>query len=515
MHGAHKLVVHAFDNGKPLDSLPPSYQVQYIKAYLADLGATSVVEERAYFDRDYLDEFSAFYGTSARGYPNACRRLHFFSGKPVTRPRLRSLLRGGTRTHNEFQSSYLGFSVLRPIPSAPLGRTVLRWYSDPNPNLPRVTKPSRRYVSHLCGVPLSVDGLAWQQQDAAVGACATVGLWTMFHSSAFDARHAVPTTAAITRAANRTAAQGRRVFPSSGLTFAQLAEAIKENGLAPLVFSGNTTSKTGELVGFTVDRFAASCAALLRSGYPALLAGHLDGVGLHAVCAVGFRDAGPTTAPAGDIGLQDSNVEYLYVHDDNLGPGVRSRISIDSARGVTVLRPEPPKPWNPALGREPSRAYGTFVPTQIVAATHQEIRTAPDALHAQGIQKCRLLRSAIRALFAPRTVQFYLTFGARFIRLADYLGEELQRTLGAGPELAAVRLALSEKVAPMGLHLGVVRVALDGSTPFADILFDCTDNHRTNPVFATVCFNPAAESAVRLIQQAAPDEPFGQMVPAY
>ncbi len=63
----------------PLVRLGGSTQVDYVRCYLDDLGAEAVLEEPSYFDRDYLSEFAAFYSTSARGYPNRCRRLHFFS----------------------------------------------------------------------------------------------------------------------------------------------------------------------------------------------------------------------------------------------------------------------------------------------------------------------------------------------------------------------------------------------------------------------------------------------------
>ncbi len=138
------------------------------------------------------------------------------------------------------QDGYLGFVVLRPIPTARLGRTVLAWYPDPHERTtPRVTKPSRAYDCHIAGMTLRVNGIAWQQQDTDVSACATVALWSMLHSSAFDAHHAIPTTADITRYAHRTASLGSRVFPSDGLTVEQAGEAIKESGLEPEIVAGD------------------------------------------------------------------------------------------------------------------------------------------------------------------------------------------------------------------------------------------------------------------------------------
>ena len=76
-----ELEVYDFADRDPFDGLTDSPQLRYVRSYLADLSAKTVVEEPYYFDRDYLAEFSSFYSTSAVGYPNVCRRLHFFSSE--------------------------------------------------------------------------------------------------------------------------------------------------------------------------------------------------------------------------------------------------------------------------------------------------------------------------------------------------------------------------------------------------------------------------------------------------
>lgn len=42
-------------------------QAVYLRHYLADQDAKTVLVEPAYFDRDFLSEFAAFYGVSSRG----------------------------------------------------------------------------------------------------------------------------------------------------------------------------------------------------------------------------------------------------------------------------------------------------------------------------------------------------------------------------------------------------------------------------------------------------------------
>src|SRR6185437_13046052 len=107
--------------------------------------------------------------------------------------------------------------------------------------------------------------------------------------------HALPTTAAVTRAAHRTASLGDRIFPSTGLTVLQLREAIKEYGLAPAVVPGDKVVSGRPR--FSRERFCSSLSVLLSSGYPAILEVEVNGSG-HAVCVVGFRpSASPAVAP--------------------------------------------------------------------------------------------------------------------------------------------------------------------------------------------------------------------------
>ena len=71
-----------------------SSQALYIKRYLQHLGATRIVLEQNYFDRDYLEEFASFYSKSSRGYSNSCKRAHFFKDEYVTRELFTKALKG-------------------------------------------------------------------------------------------------------------------------------------------------------------------------------------------------------------------------------------------------------------------------------------------------------------------------------------------------------------------------------------------------------------------------------------
>ncbi len=508
MHEPASLRLWRFGSNDPLLQAPiPTRQINYLRRYLGELGATSVIEEPLYFDRDYLAEFSAFYAASASGYPNVCRRLHFFSGSTVDRARLRRLLGGSERLRRQLQQQYLGFTVIRPIPKAPIGRTVLSWYPDQTPTTPRIISPARDYITHIAGIPFKVTGLAWQQQDTGVGACATIALWSMLHSSAFDVRYAIPTTASVTSLAHKTAPYGARVFPSKGLNIFQILEAIKALGLAPLLLEGDCPVPNTGLVGFSRERFSVICSSLVRSKYPVLIAGQLLGSSQsqdsdHAMCVVGFRETAPPPVPPNQHAFQDAAVQYLYLHDDNIGPNVRFRIASSSATPPVII--EPSEPSSGTSGSlHPTSNYPSFRPQQMVVAVQPDVRTEPDTLRGVAAELALGIVTSLNALSQQHGAPpVGVTTSMKVIRLAEYLGPELGRTLGEGtPVLSRVRLELVEKVAPMSLYLGLIRIGL-GPQPLVDVLLDTTDTDLNIKPFAYVTYADGARNAVSALCQA-------------
>ncbi|MFK7893146.1 MAG: hypothetical protein AB8B63_20195 [Granulosicoccus sp.] len=498
MHSAASLIFRRFDESFTED-YPASRQFSYLYCYLRDLGAVSILEEPHYFDRDYLSEFAAFYSVSSRGYSNTCRRLHFFSTS-VSRETFTAAVSNDAVANSNLQQAYLGFTIIRPITATPLGCTVLRWYPVKAHETRRITNPCRQYRSHVAGITLSVYGLAWQQQDTAVGACATIGLWSMLHSSSFDNDRTAPTTAEITEAANMTAATGARVFPSDGLTIIQLLEAIKRYRLAPFAISGDirpdglslSNGSVEGSAGFSRERFSSTCASFIRSGYPILVIGLSVGVGRHAVCMTGFRELPPGTIEPSAVKAADESIQHVYIHDDNLGPNVRFAVHTRSQFGQVSLIPDPPAAKRVEGNRSPTLGHPPFIPQQIVVCTHEELRTSPDKLHGKGLaigaafarEMNRLLKLADRDLRG-------VSYSCRFMLIREYLGNELgsmYQSPASGALLGRIRLELTERVVPMSKHVGVVRLSLQDATPVLDVLFDTSDSDLNHPVFAHVTF---------------------------
>lgn len=296
----------------------PPVQLSYLGSYLDSLGCKTIIIEEHYVDRDYINDVAAFYSRSLRDYPNYCRRLHFFTAS-FDDGRWRKLVLEANQDDKQaaeqvLAQAYLGFIVVRPLAGSPVGRTVLKTHPTVTPEgLTRSFGAIRDYSVHLAGFSLNVRGLAFQQQDRGVSACATTALWSSIHKVAPLEGLAIPTPAEITEAASRYFLAGGRSLPSEGLTIHQICEATRAAGLAPLVIpSVSPEQDRAQLLGYTSSGLAPILALRPTSGAA-------DG---HAVCCVGIKLGNVQPQPDDKLHYRDAAtaVESIYVHDDRLGP---------------------------------------------------------------------------------------------------------------------------------------------------------------------------------------------------
>lgn len=177
------------------DVVRAKQHVGYFREYFDHIGCRSIVVELEYVDRDYLEDFAAYYVRCFEGYPRFCVRLHFFAGKFGAAKFKRVLLH--TRSTAEL-GLYLGFVVVRPLPETIIGRTCLATYEPENGR--RYYPAIRTYDVNLFGISLQVSTLAFQEQDQVVAACATSALWSGFQATARLFQHPIysPVTMACT-----------------------------------------------------------------------------------------------------------------------------------------------------------------------------------------------------------------------------------------------------------------------------------------------------------------------------
>ncbi|MBK8270384.1 MAG: hypothetical protein IPK83_19650 [Planctomycetes bacterium] len=289
-------------------------QIRYISEYVVKLGAKSVAIENHYIDRYHMEDHSVFYSKSLFPFPNFCRRVHFFNVDQATvRRRLQGLLVTGLAkgldelqvASKEFcESTYLGFTIIKPLTGSPVGRTVLRPYpevpEDHSTGFRRDFGAVREYSLHLFGVELTVRGLAFQQQDVGVSACATTAIWSAMQKMRDHEDIAAFTPAQITILASRYSLPFGRSMPSEGLSLDQMCQATQALGAAPNVV------RTSDFA-----TFKSYLHTTLRSGFAPILILEST-IGRHAVAVAGMKLSVKSLRPAMTTSSSPVNVSSVY-----------------------------------------------------------------------------------------------------------------------------------------------------------------------------------------------------------
>src|SRR4051794_1175937 len=99
--------------------------------------------------------------------------------------------------------------VIRPLPQAVIGRTVLKVGTHTNGS--DSLTGTRTYRAHLCGMEFRVKSLAFQEQDTVMAACATVSVWSCLQKAGELFSTPMPRPAEITKAAGTDANAGRSI----------------------------------------------------------------------------------------------------------------------------------------------------------------------------------------------------------------------------------------------------------------------------------------------------------------
>lgn len=296
---------------------PGQRAVAELIAHLRRLGAKSYLLEKPYIDRDYSAEYQTFYAQTFKTYARHCRRIHFFRDDIRSIHAMADWVKRADELERTRHRSYLGFSVLRPLPRAPLGRTVLMPHVSV-PGVEAVITARAKFRANLLGAELEVTGAPFVQQDQRVGACAQAAIW--MGARHMHARHGYDhfTVAEITRYAAPTGAEESASLPAGSefLMSDAITRAIREMGYQPLCFE-----KSSDI--------ARSVLPYVESGLPVIIGVELPASGLgHAFTAIG-RVFAPSTAGHGD---PKAFVPALVVHDDQAGPYLFMPLTKTSAK---------------------------------------------------------------------------------------------------------------------------------------------------------------------------------------
>jgi len=372
-----QLAKHAHD-GDAAGLLAEKRHPAYLHDYLASIGVRTLVVETEYVDRDYLEDYSAYYVRSFQPYHRFCTRIHFF-GDDLTQTQLDGII-DGTATSaavRRFRESYCGFLVVRPLPQRIIGRTCIRTYEEGHRAGGRRFPVLVPYEAHLAGLTLGVPSVAYQEQDAGVAACATSALWSAFQVTARRFGHAIMPPVAITRAATDRALPEGRVFPSPGLSLGEMCLACHAMSLEAEVVA---------LQGQREELLAGVIYSYVSGGLPVIMLVELVDrsntkrqIGMHAVTICGMSLVAQRCGV-----LRSARVDKVYAHYDQIGPFARMAIERAVVQSridqQTVERQVFTTSWGDSAGRSGTVDNVVAVPVFALVPVYHKIRVGAPAV---------------------------------------------------------------------------------------------------------------------------------------
>ncbi len=458
----------------------------YFDEYFGKLRAKTIVVESPYTDGDFLDDYAAYYVRCLGKYKSRCVRLHFFK-VPFRDNELRSAAKRRSARLNErtLQKAYLGFIVVKPLPETVVGRTCLKTYPE---GKRRHYAATRRYDVHLLGFKLTVESLAFQEQDRVAAACATSAIWSVLQGTGVLFQHEITSPVEITKKATEHVRDATREFPNDGLYPEQMADAIRSAGLTPVL--------TGVA---EADTLKATAYAYLKAGIPILLnaalydtskndkdTGGPELVGVHAVAVTGFRTglAKPHPYPGTETLLRSSKISELYVHDDQVGPFARLTFGTPPITFTNKLQKiiGHLKDISLTMGSSWPGADGTlakgrkigpirFAPEALILPLYHKIRIGFHTVLCEALS-CDLAIELIRAAY-PGLISKRLEWEV-FLTTVGETKSDIQACLTLPPDQ---RWAVLEAELPRFIWRVI---AQDCGVPVLEFLYDATDIEQGN-----------------------------------
>jgi hypothetical protein len=447
------------------DEIRAKRHTEYFDHYLKKLEAKTLLVERNYIDRDFLEDYAAYYVRCFPEYRKTCIRIHVFR-EEFTKDAIQACL-SGDETHlkvGDLKGAYLGFLVIKPLPQTVIGRTCLTTYSD---NKTRHFPATREFEANLYGIRLGVvKTLPFQEQDSVVAACATSALWTLFQATSREFQHQLLTPIEITRAATHLLPTESRVIPNQGLSTHMMAHAIKSVNLEPFLIR----VAEGKVLHAAIYSYVHARIPLILG---IDLVEHVSGVryarmGKHALAIVGYNLGGlPTPLSMSGLVLRSSRIDKIYVHDDQIGPF--ARMELDRKRVEVEY---------PGL---PVREYDSLSTSWFPDHGAGDVRAVPDILLVPLYHKVRLTWEwALKRVteFNEALVQFTKVVPALklhnlewdvYLTTVNEVREELRQT----PNIAAAA-RFSAVTWPMPRFIWRA-TALRDDVPVIDVLYDATD----------------------------------------
>lgn len=474
----------------------------FYKDYLQTLDAKTLVVEKQYIDKDFLNDYANYYVKCFHKYERFCTRLHFFSCE-MTQDDFNNVLTDFhvfQANHQMLQENYLGYMVVKNLPQSIIGKTCLKCYpKGDNRYFPATVK----HKVHLAGIPLCIETLPFQEQDSVVAACATSSLWSMFYGTGELFHHSIPSPYEITKAATQDFPVSSRAFPNHGLSLEMMAKAINKVGLEPLCISAGSEVLTKAII-----------YAYLKAHLPVMLGTKLinritQRADRHAVIIVGYNydehkqiDCVYQQQNEGyPLKLRASNISKIYVHDDQVGPFARmefGQIGFDIDMFGNIIKDQNDSIYHrwvltTSYGIENGQKIYHAIPEALLIPTYHKIRIPFESILRQVYE------------FNHLFVAFSMFLDIEKIkRMADGLSWEIFLTNINEFKYSIIsdeRLSKEEKLRITNSRyprfLWRVKVYSSSENIF-DLIFDATDIEQNEYMKETVVYN---QDAIEMMQQ--------------
>lgn len=463
------------------DSVLDKCHFDYFEEYFKYIGAKTIVVEKEYVDKDFLEDYSAYYVRCFSEYDKKCTRLHFFSIS-FSKKRFNGLLEGkDEKLLKQLNQKYLGFVVVKPLPLTVIGRTCLVSYPHENR---RYYPIKRNYLVSLFGIKLVINGLAYQEQDTVVAACATSALWSVFHGTGYLFHHSIPSPASITKVATENFPVGTRSMPNKGLTIESMAHAIKSLKLEPILIAANK-----------FYLLKTTIYAYMKLGLPIVLCFELFdtkktiSIGLHAVAITGYSldSRSKSSYPKLDFTLKACNIHKIYVHDDQIGPFARMEFDGETVNFDGIVEESMSTCWKDDDGNKGNiRALNCYM----LIPVYHTIRVSLEAV-LELVVSFNQFFNAISALVSFKLISD-LEWDVYLDRIDKLKEEILLNKYLSGDEKTTILLTAMPKY--------IWRAsAYNNEDIVIDLLFDATDFDSGDFFMLPVMYSPEIDNVIRQI----------------
>ena len=317
----------SYQTNTPLSAVKQKTQITYLCNYLLDLTSKKIffIYENEYIDKHYIEDYASYYVRCFKNYKKTCSRIHFFETDKddvdLNDEFGKALNGDGSFINNK---NYLGYIVIRPIPQTFLAKVCLKpYYVDKDRQRKYIL--TKKYKVSLFGIKLSIDTIAFQEQDKIISACATTSLWSFFHAHPKMNLLNLPSSNLITKSAYPENNGLDREFPNSGLSTEMICRSLRAQDFSPEYFEFSdenlVISKKNKM-----KLFKEYIYAYCSSGLPLILGvsvkdfDTLEEKGLHAVTIVGYS---LNKTKKTKSSLLSHKLDKIYVNDDRFGPFLR------------------------------------------------------------------------------------------------------------------------------------------------------------------------------------------------